>query len=341
MSPCRFLQAGYISRMIKNAAWLAIALVPLALSGCERAAAQGDQGFQGVVEFDQTLVSFELGGKVKSLNVKEGDSVDPGAALASLDDELSRKQLEARAADAESARAEVSRVRSGSRREDVSAMAARVEAARASEALLTKNLARQRTLLEKNVIAQASLDETEAQLARATAERQSLEQNLLALRHGARREEVAVAESRVAVVEASLALERERLERFTVAAPMGGEVLDVHVELGEVVGAGAPVVTLGDTAHPYVDVFVPQGKLAGVAVGNAARVRVDAERENFAGKVEHVAQKTEFTPRFLFSERERPNLVVRVRVRVDDPQHRLHAGVPAFVTMGPKPASKP
>jgi hypothetical protein len=51
--------------------------------------------------------------------------------------------------------------------------------------------------------------------------------------------------------------------------------------------------------------------------------------------VENVARATEFTPRFLFSERERANLVVRVRVRVDDPAQRLHAGVPAFVELGP------
>ena len=31
-----------------------------------------------------------------------------------------------------------------------------------------------------------------------------------------------------------------------------------------------------------------------------------------------LGRQTEFTPRYLFSERERPNLVVRVRVRIDD-----------------------
>jgi hypothetical protein len=35
----------------------------------------------------------------------------------------------------------------------------------------------------------------------------------------------------------------------------------------------------------------------------------------------------------LFSERERPNLVVRVRVRIEDPKRLLHAGVPVFVTI--------
>ena len=48
--------------------------------------------------------------------------------------------------------------------------------------------------------------------------------------------------------------------------------------------------------------------------------------------VERIGYKTEFTPRYLFSEKERSNLVVRVRVRVSDPGHLLRAGVPAFVT---------
>jgi HlyD family secretion protein len=80
-------------------------------------------------------------------------------------------------------------------------------------------------------------------------------------------------------------------------------------------------------------VFVPQGQLAPVRVGTRARVRVDGLSASLAGHVEHIARETEFTPRFLFSERERPNLVVRVRVRVDDPREQLHAGVPAFVTL--------
>jgi len=50
----------------------------------------------------------------------------------------------------------------------------------------------------------------------------------------------------------------------------------------------------------------------------------------FAAVVESVSPDTEFTPKFLFSDRERPHLVVRVRVRVQDPERRLHSGVPAF-----------
>jgi HlyD family secretion protein len=108
-------------------------------------------------------------------------------------------------------------------------------------------------------------------------------------------------------------------------------VLDRHVEPGEVVGAGSPVATVADTHRPYVEVFVPQAALAGIHVGGAASVRTDAHPEPVPGRVELISPRTEFTPRFLFSERERPNLVVRVRVRIDDAAGALHAGIPAFV----------
>jgi hypothetical protein len=53
-----------------------------------------------------------------------------------------------------------------------------------------------------------------------------------------------------------------------------------------------------------------------------------------AGTVEHVSRRTEFTPRYIFSREERANLVVRVRVRIDDGKRTLHPGTPAFVRIG-------
>jgi HlyD family secretion protein len=128
----------------------------------------------------------------------------------------------------------------------------------------------------------------------------------------------------------------ERLRLYQLHAIEAGTVLDVNAEPGEVVAPGVPVVVVADTRHPYADVFVPQAELAGIAVGSPARVAVDSLPEPLAGRVEHIARRTEFTPRYLFSEKERPNLVVRVRVRIDDPGQTLHAGVPAFATISPR-----
>jgi HlyD family secretion protein len=102
--------------------------------------------------------------------------------------------------------------------------------------------------------------------------------------------------------------------------------------VGEVVAPGAPLVTLADLDHPFVDVFVPQSEIAALRIGMPMSVRVDSLSRPLSGTVERIGTKTEFTPRFLFSDKERENLVIRVRVRVEDPKHLLTAGVPAFVT---------
>jgi HlyD family secretion protein len=148
---------------------------------------------------------------------------------------------------------------------------------------------------------------------------------------------VAGADARAGAAAAGESLATQRVDLYHLHAPAAGVVLDVVVEPGEVVAAGAPVVVVADPAHPFADVFVPQADLGGVRVGQPARVEVDGDRRRFAGRVEHVARRAEFTPRFVFSESERPNLVIRVRVRIDDPEHRLHAGVPAFVALEGRP----
>ena len=121
----------------------------------------------------------------------------------------------------------------------------------------------------------------------------------------------------------------------------GDAVLRVDgVEVGEVVAPGAPVVTIADPDRIHADVFVPEGRLPGIDVGDRARLRADGISPDLGGHVEHIARRTEFTPRYLFSDRERPHLVMRVKIRIDDPRSLLHAGVPVFVGIdrsGPAP----
>jgi HlyD family secretion protein len=326
--------------MINNAA---VALLALAVVGCQRSAPLPTGAYQGVVELEETVLAFESAGRVQRVLVDEGDRVRAGDPIAELDDELARATRASRLLDAEAARAQAKLVGASPRSEDVAALAARVRAARATEELAAKNLLREQTLLAQNAVPQASVDQLQGQLEHARAERESAEAQLAALKRGARREERDTATVRAEAAEANVTLEDERLERALLRAPIDGRVLDRHVEPGEVVAGGAPVVTLADPRRPYADVFVPQGELAGIQVGAGAELWVDAERARFVGKVEHVSRRTEFTPRYLFSERERPNLVVRVRVRIDDPNERLHAGVPAFVTIRREgtPGAKP
>lgn len=325
---------AFFARLAKQRAVGVLSLLcGLAVVACAEERTPYPGSFQGVVELDERTLAFEVSGRLDSVRVHRGDPVQAGQVIATLDASLERMTRESRESEAQAAESQVALLKAGTRPEELSSMAAQVRAAQASESQIEKSLARERNLAARGVTPQAVVDDLESQLARAQAQRQSLEHQLRAMQQGARREEIASAASRAESLATAADLEKVRLDRFELKAGTDGVILDVHAEEAEVVGPGTPVATLGDVAHPYCDVFVPQGQIGGISVGLPATLHVDSAAKPFTGKVEYIARTTEFTPRFLFSNQERPNLVIRVRVRVDDPKRELHAGVPAFVDL--------
>lgn len=289
--------------------------------------------FQGVIELDERALAFEVGGRLTAVNAKRGARVAAGEVVATLDDTLARTTRAGREAEADAAMARAKLVRAGSRAEDIKALDAKLRAAQANEQLILRNLARDRALTEKGAITRADLDDTEARARTATAEREALQQQLRELRKGSRTEEIQGADAAAAAATTAVQLETERTDRYQLRAPHAATVVEVPLDPGEVVSPGLPVVTIADTLRPYVDVFVPQAQIAQIRIGAPAVVHIDALETGVPGVVEDIARRTEFTPRYVFSERERASLVVRVRVRIDDPKELLRAGVPAFVTI--------
>jgi HlyD family secretion protein len=308
----------------------AVVVVPcaLALVGCR------DRGPalepQGVVELEEHVVGFEASGIVQSVRVRRGDRVKKGDVLAEVDSTMEKLTRDTRAEELQAARADLALLEAGSRQEDIAAETAQLRGAEASLDLAQTQRDRAAALRASQSIAQAELDRAEADLTRAKNEKRTLAERVTALRRGARSEEVARSKARALAAEATLSLEEARLDKYTVRAGTEGIVTDVHALAGELASPGVPVATIADVAHPYVEIFVAEGELGGVAVGTKAQIRVDSSPSPVPGVVEHVSPRAEFTPKFVFSERERPNIVVRVRVRAEDPEGRLHAGVPAF-----------
>jgi multidrug resistance efflux pump len=291
-----------------------------------------------VVEYQERDLAFEMTGRITDLSVHEGDRLPGNALIARIAPEIEQGTLAARENEARAAAQQLALLRAGSRPEDVSALAARVDAARANESLMRVNAERTRKLFAAQATPQASLDEADAQLARAEADSRAAVEALRAAQRGARKQEIQAAQDRLAAAQASSDVQRERVARYELRALDPGEILEIHLRTGELAVAGVPVVTVADTAHPYADVFVPQAAVGGVVVGAAAQARVDSLTHAVTGRVERISRRTEFSPRYLFSRVERATLVVRVRVRFDDPGRELHAGVPIFVRIARPPA---
>ncbi len=309
------------------------ALLVTGAAGCGGEPDLTQGSYQGVVEFEERQLAFELPGRLMQLAVAEGDQVEPGTLIGRLDDTLARLQHDAASAAARAAQARLDLLYAGTREEEVKAAFAQLKAARAGQAFAYGELNRARGLVESGAGTPEELDARSNAYEQAVALVEQLEQQLKAAELGPRAEEIRAAEAQAEQSAAAQRSSAELVKRHLLKATLAGEVLHLPAEPGEQLAGGSPVAVLADPTRPFVDVFVAQAELSRFHVGGAVTVRTDGLGAPLQGAVEHIARTTEFTPRFLFSERERPHLVVRVRVRIADPEKRIRSGIPAFVTL--------
>ena len=161
----------------------------------------------------QTTVSAQVPGAIVSLLVQAGDRVRAGQALVRID---------ARAA-----------------QQNVAGSAAQVEAAQAVLNVASKELDRQKQLLAKQYISQASLERTQAQWLAAQAQVKALQ-----------------AQTRVAEAQSGF---------FVLSAPYAGIVSDVTATVGDMAMPGRPLLVLHDPSALRVVASVPQSMLAGLS----------------------------------------------------------------------------
>ncbi len=308
--------------------FLVLPALLLAFAGCGPSA----DVHQGVIEFDQETLAFEVAGTLSSMPVPEGARARADAVVATLaGDDLRLAEAEAAAAVVQ-AECRLAAAAAQTRPQELGSAAAEAESAVLIAANATSELTRQQRLQAEGLVSIQAVERVADTAALANAQARSATERLALLREGPRSEDVAVAQAALALARASADRASQRVAQCELRIPAERLVRHHLHHPGEVVLAGVPVVAVADPDHPYVDAFVPQAGLAALRVGGPASVRVDGGAP-VAGTIERIGERLEFTPRFLFGPKDRPDLVARVRVRLASGEG-LHAGVPADVRFG-------
>lgn len=149
---------------------------------------------------------------------------------------------------------------------------------------------------------------------------------------GPRPETILQARARTKQAAAALALAQTRLDQTRLVSTLDGVVLSHHVEAGEFVAAGTPVVTVADTVHMWVRAYLNETDLGRLRLGQKVTVRTDATtNRTHEGTVAFISSEAEFTPKTVQTPKERVRLVYRVKVDVLNPRDELKTGMPADV----------
>ncbi|GAC1636098.1 MAG: efflux RND transporter periplasmic adaptor subunit [Candidatus Acidiferrum sp.] len=331
----------------------------------------GLQG-SGTVEARNIRVGSKVGGRILEVLVREGDRVKAGQTLITFDDKELQASLEqaranaqksqrgyrpeeiqeARAA-ANQAKADYEMHLSGYRKEDIEAAQADVDRTTADEVRTRLDFQRYDALAKKDLVSKQQRDTTEANWKMALAAKDSAQHKLDQLTRGFRPEEIAMAKARyeqaqatlekfergnrkedVQAMTAELAYEEARFRERQVLAPSDATVEVLDVRPGDIIAPNTPVATLLESDQIYVRIYVPETELNKVAVGQKAQIHVDPfQKESFDGVVEQINQQAEFLPRNVQTREERVHQVFGVKVRINDPSHRVLPGMAADVKL--------
>ena len=220
----------------------------------------------GQVEAQRSwMVGPTVAGRVRSVQVDVGDTVQPGQPLADMDPVDLDQRLAA--LDAAAARAQSAR----------QAAAAQLADAQARRALAANNLQRNQDLARQNFISSGALEARVQEVASANAGVQAAQANLSGSAQDA---------TRLQAERAALAQQRGNLR---LVAPAQAVVATREAEAGSTVVAGQAVVRLVDPASLWVKLRVDQGRSAGLAPGLVARIALRSRPGEMAqGRVARV-----------------------------------------------------
>lgn len=171
---------------------------------------------------------------------------------------------------------------------DISSETAQLASAQAAAELAKTDLDRTRKLAKRDLVSEDAVDRAEAQVKETVAQ--------------------------VGVIRALIA-------KKTIRAPFAGRLGLRQVNLGQILSAGDPIVTLQTLDPVYVDFSVPQKQLSRLAPGMPVRVRADAAPgEQFDGSIVAISPEVVSATRNL-----------RVRAEVSNRGEQLRAGMFAQV----------
>lgn len=291
--------------------WLAVTSGVITACG----GANGRYEARGTVEVHEVDLAAPAPARVVRIRVDEGDPVAAGDTIATLTQADLSATLEGHRARLATAEAHLRDLEAGSRGEEIRGAEAELAAAAAEVERTARDLERSRALAAENAISRQQLDNAEAGSRIAEQRHRAAEEALALLRAGARPGQVAIARAEVANARAALEQAEARAGDLVLTAPVAGIILGRHAEPGEMLAANVPVVTLGETARPYVRVYLPQRVIRGLETGQT--VAVVSGTDTLQGRLSAINPRAEFTPRVALTEDEREDLMFGVRVDLE------------------------
>jgi len=315
----------------------------------------GDLQLIGTVDANEILVSSKIPGRIQTLTVDEGDDVKAGQLIALIEsDDLqaARKAAEATASSQQFKLGETVETERQTRGETGSATGnaeAMLKSANASLAQAQANYEHQQAdtrrtvaLAQQGIMSEQAKDDAvtslQADKAAVDAARENVSATEASLRQARAHElltKVAartVDSTRGEVENARALAEQAKVELgySQVFAPVSGKINVRAARQGEVVAAGATIVTIMDLAQTWIYAPLPETQADTVQLGDRLRV-VMPSGATIQGKVISKSAEADFATQRDVNSRKRDIKTVQLKLLIDNPGEKFVPGMTAEV----------
>ena len=290
-----------------NGAAPLLLLISVTLTSCRKDKVDAYGNFEAT----EVTVAAEVGGRLLSFRLEEGDRVAKDTVVGVVDTIpliLERQALVARRA------AAVARTHESG---------ANIAALEVQRSIADRELARTERLLKQSAATAQQGDQAEHD---ARVVREQVTGARAAL--GSAKQEVAALDAQIASID-------DKLARSRITSPLTGTVLARYVERGEFVQAGQPLFKLASLDSLTFRAYVSNAQLTRLKLGQQVQVGVDRADSiaTLPGRITWIASAAEFTPTPIQTRDERADQVYAVKVAVANPDGRLRIGMPGELTI--------
>lgn len=223
---------------------------------------------QGEVEVTEYRVSSKVPGRILELRVKEGDYVHVGDTLAILDaPEVEAKRYQAQSVEA-AAEAMRDMAANGARSEQIQGAYELWQQAKAGLEIAQKSYERVQRLFDEGVITAQKRDEALANFKALQAQEQAAKSQYEMARNGARNEEKRAAAAKVNQAKGAVKEINSYINETVQIAQIEGEVCDIYPKVGELVGQGAPIMSIAAIKDLWGVFNIREDQLKGLKTGD-------------------------------------------------------------------------
>ena len=267
----------------------------------------------GTFEATEVTVSAKATGELKTFDISEGQTVEQGAVVGSID----AYQLQQTSEQLEAQKRHLGATRSAtdSRRLDLEKQLSSI-----NQQIANAQRERQRftELVADGAVPKKQLDDINYQI-------KVLERQREATRDQIRSNNASLAEQSKGIgaqIDGLNAQQRQIADQIAnaqVKAPIAGTVLEKYVERGEFVAIGKPLFKMADVQNMYLRAYVTSSQLKDLKIGQKVKVFADfgdKQKKTYEGTIAWISSRSEFTPKTILTDDERADLVYAVKVAI-------------------------